>query len=356
MRKSNETSGAGGRSFVRGAAVIGMLGLGLGCDPGPGKEDASGDGAEASAGDSDSVGGSSGGPVATSGEGSGEASGNGSYTGVDPTAGSDDESGTTDPTTGGDPTATTGVDPTGDPTGDPTDPCDALEVTCAGFDGSELVVFQMATGAIDDTFPVPFETYEAHSITWVGDHVYACVGMAATLFQIDVGTGAMIDSGQPCTAVADIDGTLLVRRGTMGDPWSTDYATYPDFAAVQAGAPSTVTNYTPDIERITATGDTLISSWHSDDHVAMHDLVTGAWGGDVPLDGYDGWVLGMDVVAGQLIVNTWFSNPLRQVAFDLATGARTCELPSVGGSLDMLDGLACKRGEGSEPPPQPPPA
>lgn len=124
-----------------------------------------------------------------------------------------------------------------------------------------------------------------------------------------------------------------------------------DFGQVLAGLPSNVTNYPLDLERITATDDTLISTWHSDDHFSMHELPTAAPVGDVPLEAFDHWNMGMDVVAGQLVVSTWFSEPMRHIAFALATGARTCELPSVGDPLDFVNGLACKAAEGASPSP-----
>ncbi|MEM9458154.1 MAG: hypothetical protein AAGF11_28525 [Myxococcota bacterium] len=48
---------------------------------------------------------------------------------------------------------------------------------------------------------------------------------------------------------------------------------------------------------------------------------------------------------------------MRHIAFDLATGARTCELPAFGGGnpLNFGSGLACEPLP-TQPPSQPPPA
>ncbi|MCA9705363.1 MAG: hypothetical protein KDK70_05920 [Myxococcales bacterium] len=241
-------------------------------------------------------------------------------------------------------------------TGEPNDPCEALQLACATFDGGELILFGLDSGAILDSMPVPFSTDESHSIIWVGNHVYACGGEpSTTLHQVDVTTGIVTNSGLVCNGVSEVDGQLLVRRGSPLDVLAIDYAYYDDFAAAMANAPSSVTDYPPSIDRMTATDDMLLTSWHSDDHFSRWDLPTSAPLGDVLFEGHDDWVMGMDVVEGQVIIGTWFSAPMRHIAFDAQTGMRTCEYPSLGDPLDFTTGLACHRTQ-DEPPPPPPPA
>lgn len=335
---------------IRGAAITSALTLTLACDLDPGSDSGDDDSGASTGGSGDVDAGSENPTAATGTDGGAE----GSFTGVDPTDGATSDSTTADPDTGGEDEGP-GSESTGDP-GDPGDLCDLIERDCATFDGGDLVLFELVSGTIIDTIPVPLETLDAHSITWVGDHVYACVGQPQTLHRIDTTTGIVTDGGIECTGVTDSQGSLLVRRGSFEDIFSTDYAYYADFASVQANTPSVVTNYPPDIERFTATDDTLVSTWHSDDHFAAHDLPTAAPLGDVTLDGHDGWFMGLEVVEGQLVIGTWFSEPMRHVAFDLATGARTCELPSLGGGdpLNFGTGLACARPQAAPPPPPPP--
>ena len=189
------------------------------------------------------------------------------------------------------------------------------------------------------------------------DGVYVCTGPdsdSETLQRVDVQTGAVVDSMLPCSGVAELDGQLLVRHA-----WQLatgDYALYADFAAVLANTPLSVTSYPPSVHRFTIAGDTLVSAWHSTDRLEIHDLATGALVSSPVLEGYDHWIRGMDVIDGQVVVNTWFDDPLRHIAFDVATGERTCELPSVGFPLDFVDGLACRESSVQEPPPPPPPA
>ncbi len=337
MRNRNQTFGPWTTPSINGAAIAAVLSLSVACDLDPGEDEGEGDGSGMSASasesesESESMGSSGEVPGTTGMSGTGGSDG-GSHTSVDPTAGSDEGGETMGEESGGEETGGTG---------DPGDPCEALAVTCATFDSGELILFQLDTGSIEDSISFPVETFETHSIAWVGDDVYVCAGEPQTLYEVDVPTAAVTNSGLECTGVADVQGALLVRRGTLGG-FSADYAYYDDFGDVLAGLPSEVTEYPPSIDRITATDDTLISTWHSDDHFSTYELATAAPLGDVNLDGYDGWNMGMDVVAGQLVISTWFSDPLRHIAFDLATGVRTCELPSVGGSLDFVSGLACQ--------------
>ena len=330
-------------SLVRTAAIAAMLGPTAGCVLDGDLDD---DDADASADDS-------GGEPST---------GAGASTGEEPSTGAgtpDDESSGGLSGTGVDPTSdggtTTGAGTSGEEStsaGEPMADCTTIDRICATFSGSELMLFRLASGDIIDTFEAPFGgALESHSIAWVGNDVLVCGGEPQTLQRIDVTTGVLTDSGLQCTAVTDVQGALLVRRGSY-DSWLFDYAYYDDFAAVMEGAPSSVTNYSPDIHRITATDDTLISAWHSDNHFSMHDLATAAPLGDVMFEGYDDWIMGMEVVEGQLVIGTWFADSLQHVAFDLATGARTCEVPSLnpGDPLDCSYGLACQWS-----PPEPPP-
>lgn len=340
------------------AAMAAALSLTVGCGFVPPEGDFDDDdGPSATSDDPDPSAGTEGTPPpSTSGA---EASGAEASTGIDPSAtstteGSDDRG--SDGGTTGDASTSDGAGEESSSTGAPADPCDEIDRACVTFAGGDLVVFQLVTGTIFDVIPVPLTTDDSHSITWLDNHVYACAGEPQTLVQIEVPTGAIVDSGLACTAVASVSGDLVVRRGSIEDFFSIDYAYYDDFAAVMAGAPSSVTDYDPDLHRITATDDTLVSSWHSSDHYSRHDLATTNPLGDVMFDGHDHWVMGMDVVEGHLLISTWFSEPMRHIAFDLATGARTCELPSAGGALDFGDGLACYRVTGEAPPPPPPPA
>jgi hypothetical protein len=291
-------------------------------------------------------------PITMSAEGSGEA---GSASGADPSAtstgGSTGDGGSNDDGTSDEP----GTEESGD-TGSPFD-CTPLAHQCVSFapGGGELVLYELDTGIVLDTLPVPFDIGpSSHSITWVGDGVYVCGGNDETLHRVDVLTGVTIDSGLPCSGVAEVQGDLLVR---LGMPFgSGDYARYDDFAAAMAGAPLDVTSYPPDVHRFTATEDTLVSAWHSTNQLEVHELSTAALVSSPFLEDHDDWILGMDVIDGQVVINTWFSDPLRHIAFDLATGARTCELPSVGDPLDHLYGLACRVADEPDPPPPPPPA
>lgn len=285
-------------------------------------------------------------PPGTAGEGEAESSSDISFTS---TGGSTGEPPGTDDGTSSEP----GTEESGD-AGEPPLECTALARECAGFANSDLVLFELDTGVVLETLPVPFGPSPwSSSIAWVGDGVYVCSGLAETLLRVDVQTGVTVDSGLPCSGVAEIDGELLVRQAM---PFAQgEYARYADFAAAMANTPSDVTSYSPSVHRFTIAGDTLVSAWHSTHELEVYDLATGALVGLPTLEAYDHWIMGMDELDGQIVINTWFDDPMRQIAFDLATGARTCELPSVGAPLDFLEGLACRASE-PEPPPPPPPS
>jgi hypothetical protein len=71
---------------------------------------------------------------------------------------------------------------------------------------------------------------------------------------------------------------------------------------------------------MTATRGRLYGAWHSTDTVIVADLDTGNTLPPLLLDGYNGWINGMAVLDGTLLVSAW--PPTQLLRFDLVSGAQ----------------------------------
>ena len=176
----------------------------------------------------------------------------------------------------------------------------------------------------------------ANTIAWRGELLYACG--ESGLVRVSVRDGRWEAAQVACSGVTDYAGGLLVA-GSIADPvgWlDSALHAYPDYAAVLRGEPSQAFDVGDGAFAFTVDGDTLYSAWHSTNTIDTADLATNEARSPILLDGYDGWILGLSITDGQLVVSgdTW-GDTVR--IFDAATGDHLRDIdPTV-----PVSGLSC---------------
>lgn len=169
------------------------------------------------------------------------------------------------------------------------------------------------------TAPTGIGTPFVPSLGWRGELMYACTD--AGLVRISLRDGTWESAQRACDGVTDYDGGLLVES-SFGDPSNgldPPLRGYPDYAAVLSGNFSAAFTVGAFVERFTVDGHTLYSAWHSTNTIDVADLSADEARPSILLDGYDGWILGLSVVGGQLVISgdTWGDTVY---VFDATTG------------------------------------
>lgn len=124
----------------------------------------------------------------------------------------------------------------------------------------------------------------------------------------------------------EYDGPMVAWQGGFGvmDAREGHFRGYPDWDALAAGSPSTDVLMWPAIETITTDGVNIFGAWHSADYYNFYGGGP-TWNAvDVQLEGWNGWILGLGSVDGELIVTDGGYNAdhnLRVVTYDPGTGA-----------------------------------
>jgi hypothetical protein len=157
------------------------------------------------------------------------------------------------------------------------------------------------------------------SIAWRGELMYACTG--AGLVRASLRDGSWEAAQLACDGVAAYDGGLLLSS-SLADPtgWLEPLRAYPDYVSILDGVFSHAFTVGGGATRFTVAGDVFYGAWHSTNMIDVADLSADAPRDSIVLDGYDGWILGMSVVDGQLVISgdTW-GDTVR--VFDVQTGA-----------------------------------
>jgi hypothetical protein len=186
------------------------------------------------------------------------------------------------------------------------------------------------------TFPDP----SGASVGWLGEVLYQCT-YDEGLVRIDLRSGARERLEMPCEAVTDHDGTLLVAPGYQGriDDLGSVYQVNGYRGLLSAGG--TRLELSTSNSRFTAHAGQLYSAWHATDTIDVQDLDTGASVRQVPLEGYDGWIFGLDVTDdGRLFVAGMDDDGTLLMIFDAESGVRLGE-HRLGGHWRAA-GLACR--------------
>ncbi|MCA9705366.1 MAG: hypothetical protein KDK70_05935 [Myxococcales bacterium] len=183
------------------------------------------------------------------------------------------------------------------------------------------------------------------SFAWRGMSMVTC-GLSESLglaSRIDLQTGQIDALDTECWTITDMGDRILVDESAFDDV----VAIYDDFAAIATDTPRQQLELELDGTRMWTDGEQVLSAWHSTDTV-WRSTLDGQPLADLLLEGYDGWIWGMAVVDGSLLVLTPDDDPdvhevyLRR--FDPQTGAFE-GFVVVDDTLTPY-GLRCRPGEG----------
>lgn len=141
------------------------------------------------------------------------------------------------------------------------------------------------------------------------------------------------------------DGPMVLWRGGFGvlDGFEADFRWYPDWDALVSRTTSTDTSMWPAVETLATDGVNIFGAWHASDDYDFHAGGPSWSPAVIPLQGWDGWILGLGSVAGSLIVTDGGFNAdhtMRVVTYDPGTGNRIAEVrPAIPG---LTAGLWCE--------------
>ena len=166
--------------------------------------------------------------------------------------------------------------------------------------------------------------------------------------RIAIADGSIDIAPLPCTGVTGHEGDLLVLLAYGWEEFQSVgwyLARFPSFADAVERRPDAVYEMAPWGTRMTAHGDKVYFAWHSTDEFQYADIEDGAEFLTTPLEGYDDWIMGMDVTDdGKLVIAGLAPTGVLNV-FDAETGAfeRTVasDLPTSDiGAIDCTSGGA----------------
>ena len=185
------------------------------------------------------------------------------------------------------------------------------------------------------------------SVGWLGEVLYQCT-YGDGLVRIDLRSWARELLEMPCEAVADDGDSLLVKPGYSGSGDIFDLGgvyRVNGYQGLLAGEASRLPQLSISNERFTVNRGLVYSAWHSTNTIDVDDLVTGAAVRQVTLEGYDGWIFGLDVTDdGRLFVAGMDDAGTLLMIFDARSGARLGQ-HRIGAPWGAA-GLACRPGTG----------
>jgi hypothetical protein len=228
---------------------------------------------------------------------------------------------------------------------------------CVGLGSGQVVAFGLDSGDVCQGPGVEGLGFlpESSSLGWQGDYIYSCdpwLGFARVSVIDGTVDIAPIDCGLwPGLGVTTHAGGLLARvPKDFADPLDGVLARFADFDHLVGHEPEHVFDFDPEASRVAVHGDQAYFAWHSipapgDGHLGVETLplVDGAELTTIVLEGFDNWVMGMDVIdGGELVLASWFDTEGIYV-FDAGTGAFErliqSELPSL-----FVQGFECQTG------------
>lgn len=211
---------------------------------------------------------------------------------------------------------------------------------CLTLGGGGLSVLGLDSGqlcTVAETSAATFDGYVV-SLSWRGEAAYTCT--SAGLIRMSLRDGSAEVAQVPCSAVADLDGGLLLMGSFFTEPYDIGslYA-YPDYSAVLSNDATREYDFGWMSTRMTVHGKRWYGAWHSTDSINVGDLDSGELTGVLTLQDYDDWIWGMAATDdGHLIL----TNGSTVTVFNAATGEKIRAL-EVGG---FLTGLACVSSSG----------
>jgi hypothetical protein len=146
-----------------------------------------------------------------------------------------------------------------------------------------------------------FEGVEAsgpNSMAVLGTSVHLCAGGLDAFYRLDVATWAAEETGFSCSSVTSYADKLLVL-----DPMGFGQVSlYDSFEDVVGHAAATVLPFTVNNSVLAASGETLLTAWHSTNELELYGLPSGSPYEVVPLEGFDDWVRGIALLGDRIAV------------------------------------------------------
>jgi hypothetical protein len=210
---------------------------------------------------------------------------------------------------------------------------------CLSRSGATPAVIGLDSGTVcqNDAF-ASSSVFDTSSLGWRGDYAYGCIHERG-LARISLIDGTVDIAPISCEAVTvDEDGSLLVMPF-----WGADFPDlsifsvirFDSFEAVAQRQITEVLPVEPWASRMAVAGGRGYFAWHSTSTIEVADLATGAIQ-SLPLENYDDWILGLDVVGDRLLVLGSWNDPGLRV-FNATTGKQE----TVIASGFHGEGLAC---------------
>ena len=200
----------------------------------------------------------------------------------------------------------------------------------ARWDNDRLrVIARDAAGECAIDAFLPEHTSQARqSFGWAGEHVYACP-LGTALTRVSLVTGIHERTDVRCNAAAMTEAGLITERDGTLTLWGS-------FEDARCGEPRAVWEPPTDTDRVAGgVGATLVTARFADDAARVMSLPgAGSVDYEIGLAGYDGFIDGMTVADGELLVLTR-QNVLMRI--DLTTGELLADVQQYGD----FTGLAC---------------
>lgn len=136
------------------------------------------------------------------------------------------------------------------------------------------------------------------SLGWDGDHIYFCAQQQGVV-ELDLKSGAIDVAPIQCGAVTSDEGGALY----VGSPPFDTVTVFASFADAKANRRH-ISWSTAGLQasRFAVHGGRIYAAWHSTDKILRAQLPMGAKADEIPLVGYNGWILGLDALDDRTLV------------------------------------------------------
>jgi hypothetical protein len=148
--------------------------------------------------------------------------------------------------------------------------------------------------------PSSFADIRAPSIAWSGEFIFACADDDGMLTRASLVDGSIEKSYVYCDGVTNYDGHLYVRSAGLIE--GANVPVYDTWEDVRCGEPSFYAPGTSN-SRVNIHNGVLYSTWHSTSKFDWRNIATSA-SGTIPLEGWDDWIMGIDVTDDGLFAHT----------------------------------------------------
>jgi hypothetical protein len=225
--------------------------------------------------------------------------------------------------------------------------CEALTAEstyCVSLTADGLAAVGLDSGTVCTSELTPeLQLVDASSLGWQGDYLYGCA-LGVGIARISIIDGTVDIAPIACEMATTYDGGFVARVGI--EPEDAPFgllAQFADFDHIAVRKAEHIFALDPYATRIAVEGDQAYFGWHAASTVETARLADGEPIKSIPLEGFDNWIMGMDITSdGKLAITSWFDTDSLYV-FDAETGAATGQVPSelparLGGGLKCVSG------------------